>query len=59
MFADLVNDGELREDVDKYLKKIVLDTEGMTKKEEPGSDEGLMGLTVVKDIVTGRDGGEL
>ena len=58
MFADLVNDGELREDVDKYFKKkkIVLDTEGMTKKEEPGSDEGLMGHTVVKDIITGRDG---
>ena len=58
MFADLVNDGELREDVDNYFKKkkIVLDTEGMTKKEEPASDEGLMGLTVVKDIITGRDG---
>ena len=57
MFADLVNDEELREDVDEYLKKgkkIVLDKEGMNTKEETGSDEAIIGRTVVKDILAGN-----
>jgi len=52
--GDLVNYEELREDVDKYLKKgkkIGLDKEGMNKKEETGSDEAIIGRTVVKDIL--------